>query len=199
MSRYSDAELEAEALASDPCAAYRLRFWRWRRARTPHPADATAPQMPPGMPATRGPFNREAMMKFRRDLNQIPDRRRRAGGPQLLARMRMAEPSSPLRPAARIRKKRNLSALRCVDSRALQPHRAPDGEEGSRNPRIRHPEHKVTEPKDSFTVVGEIPGSKTGCGNRYDGRLTLDSWTGGTGATDNAAGCAVALEAICEF
>ena len=56
---------------------------------------------------------------------------------------------------------------------------------------------KVTDPATSFNVIGEIP-AKTG---RPDPELVmlgghLDSWTGGTGATDNAAGCAVALEAV---
>jgi Zn-dependent M28 family amino/carboxypeptidase len=54
---------------------------------------------------------------------------------------------------------------------------------------------KVTEPADSFNVIGEIPSHAT------NGELVmlgghLDSWTGGTGATDNAAGCAVVLEAV---
>jgi carboxypeptidase Q len=54
---------------------------------------------------------------------------------------------------------------------------------------------KVTEPKDAFNVVGEIPGAKKNAGIVMLG-AHLDSWTGGTGATDNAAGCAVALEAM---
>jgi hypothetical protein len=49
--------------------------------------------------------------------------------------------------------------------------------------------------KDSFNVVGEIPGS-----SKKDEVVMLgahlDSWTGGTGATDNAAGSAVMLEAV---
>jgi hypothetical protein len=51
------------------------------------------------------------------------------------------------------------------------------------------------ENQDSFTVVGEIPAS-----GKSDELVMLgghlDSWTGGTGATDNAAGCAVALEVV---
>ena len=46
---------------------------------------------------------------------------------------------------------------------------------------------------DAFNVLGEIPG-----GSKKDEIVLvgahLDSWTGGTGATDNAAGCAVAME-----
>lgn len=48
---------------------------------------------------------------------------------------------------------------------------------------------------DSFNVVGEIPG-----GNKKDEIVMLgghlDSWHGGTGATDNATGCSVAVEAV---
>jgi len=52
-----------------------------------------------------------------------------------------------------------------------------------------------TEAEDSFTVTAEIPGS-----DKKDEVVMLgshlDSWTGGTGATDNAAGCAVTLEVV---
>jgi hypothetical protein len=48
---------------------------------------------------------------------------------------------------------------------------------------------------DAFNVIGEIPG-----GRKKDEVVMLgahlDSWHGGTGATDNASGCAVALEAM---
>lgn len=48
---------------------------------------------------------------------------------------------------------------------------------------------------DSFNVIGEIKGhSKHGEFVMLGGHL--DSWHGGTGATDNAAGCSVALEAF---
>lgn len=48
---------------------------------------------------------------------------------------------------------------------------------------------------DSFNVIGEIPG-----GRKKDEVVMLgahlDSWTGGTGAADDAAGCAVMMEAV---
>jgi hypothetical protein len=48
---------------------------------------------------------------------------------------------------------------------------------------------------DSFNVIGELPGD-----SRKDEVVMLgahfDSWHGGTGATDNAAGCAVMIEAM---
>ncbi|HUS05902.1 MAG TPA: M20/M25/M40 family metallo-hydrolase, partial [Bryobacteraceae bacterium] len=50
------------------------------------------------------------------------------------------------------------------------------------------------EAADSFNVIAEIPG-----GRKNDEVVMLgahlDSWQGGTGATDNAAGCAVVMEA----
>jgi carboxypeptidase Q len=52
-----------------------------------------------------------------------------------------------------------------------------------------------TEAKDSFNVTADLPGA-----TKKDEVVMLgahlDSWTGGTGATDNAAGCAVTMEAI---
>ena len=53
-----------------------------------------------------------------------------------------------------------------------------------------------TDENDSFNIVGEIPGT----GPHKDQVVMLgghfDSWQGGTGATDNAAGSAVMMEAI---
>jgi hypothetical protein len=54
---------------------------------------------------------------------------------------------------------------------------------------------KFTEPADSFNIVAEIPGTDPNAGMVMLGGH-FDSWTGGTGATDNAAGSAVAMEAI---
>lgn len=54
---------------------------------------------------------------------------------------------------------------------------------------------KFTEPENSFNVVAEIPGTDPDSGLVMLGGH-FDSWTGGTGATDNAAGSAVAMEAV---
>ena len=54
---------------------------------------------------------------------------------------------------------------------------------------------KFTEPADSFNIVAEIPGTDPNAGMVMLGGH-FDSWTGGTGATDNAAGSAVAIEAM---
>ncbi|MBK5295458.1 MAG: M20/M25/M40 family metallo-hydrolase [Acidobacteriia bacterium] len=52
-----------------------------------------------------------------------------------------------------------------------------------------------TETKDSFNIIGEIPG-----GRKKDEVVMIgahfDSWHGGTGATDNAAGSAVMMETM---
>ncbi len=53
----------------------------------------------------------------------------------------------------------------------------------------------IDEPTDSFNVVAEIPG-----GRKRDEVVILgahlDSWTGGTGAADNAAGVAIMMESL---
>jgi carboxypeptidase Q len=54
---------------------------------------------------------------------------------------------------------------------------------------------KFTPPADSFNVIAEIPGTNPDAGVVMLG-AHFDSWTGGTGATDNAAGSAVSMEAI---
>ena len=54
---------------------------------------------------------------------------------------------------------------------------------------------KFTDAADSFNLVGDIPGTDPNAGFVMLGGH-FDSWTGGTGATDNGAGSAVALEAV---
>ncbi len=54
---------------------------------------------------------------------------------------------------------------------------------------------KFTEPAESFNITAEIPGTDPSAGEVMLGGH-FDSWTGGTGATDNAAGSAVAMEAV---
>jgi hypothetical protein len=57
-------------------------------------------------------------------------------------------------------------------------------------------ESEILAPRDSANVIGEIPGT----GKHKDEIVMLgahlDSWHGGTGATDNAAGSAVMIEAM---
>jgi len=54
---------------------------------------------------------------------------------------------------------------------------------------------KFTEPADSFNVIAELPGADPNAGMVMVGGH-IDSWTGGTGATDNAAGAAVSMEVL---
>ncbi|HLJ47581.1 MAG TPA: M20/M25/M40 family metallo-hydrolase [Bryobacteraceae bacterium] len=56
-------------------------------------------------------------------------------------------------------------------------------------------QNKFTEPADSFNITAEIPGTNPDAGFVMLGGH-FDSWTGGTGATDNGAGSAVAMEAM---
>lgn len=56
-------------------------------------------------------------------------------------------------------------------------------------------ETRFTEPADSFNIVAEIPGNSPGAGLVMLGGH-FDSWASGTGATDNAAGSVVAMEAV---
>ncbi len=54
---------------------------------------------------------------------------------------------------------------------------------------------KFTPPGDSFNIVAEIPGTDPNAGVVMLG-AHFDSWTGGTGATDNAAGSVVSMEVM---
>jgi hypothetical protein len=54
---------------------------------------------------------------------------------------------------------------------------------------------KFTDAGDSFNITAEIPGSDPNAGFVMLGGH-FDSWTGGTGATDNGAGSAIAMEAM---
>jgi hypothetical protein len=54
---------------------------------------------------------------------------------------------------------------------------------------------KFTESGDSFNITAEIPGTDPNAGIVMLGGH-FDSWTGGTGATDNGAGSAIAMEAM---
>lgn len=51
------------------------------------------------------------------------------------------------------------------------------------------------DPAAAFNLTAELPGRDRGAGLVMVG-AHLDSWTGGGGATDDAAGCAIALEAL---
>ena len=54
---------------------------------------------------------------------------------------------------------------------------------------------RLTDVADSFNITAEIPGTDPRAGIVMVGGH-FDSWTGGTGATDNGAGSAIAMEAV---
>jgi hypothetical protein len=180
--RFSDAELAQEALAPDPSAT--------------SPFASPIPQRPgaaSGTPAT--PQGRAAIRRFRDKVNQfLADEGVAAtivpgtvadGGTVFGQGAGSEDPKRPLPPASIALTPEHYNRLvRLID------HKLPVTIELE----VRA---KISEPADSFNVIGEIP-ARSG---KADPELVmlgghLDSWTGGTGATDNAAGCAVALEVV---
>ena len=184
LKRFTDGELAAEMLAPDPSA--RSPF------ANPIPPVPGQPARPAGQPF--GPAAREAREKFRDKVNQfladegaivtlVPSYRATSGivfgsaaGSQ--------DPKKPVPP----------------------PSVALEVEQYNRIARLIDKKVPVTlefdiqnkfpdDTQDSFTVTGELPGT-----TKKDELVMLgghlDSWTGGTGATDNGAGSAVVLEAM---
>jgi hypothetical protein len=181
LKRFTDPELAAEALAPDPSA------------RSPF---ANPIPLVPGRPARPGgpPLDREAREKFRNKLNQflrdegalvtlVPSYRAAsgivfgsAGGPW--------DPKDPVPPPSVALEVEHYNRIaRLIDKKV------PVTLEFDIQNRF------LEETQDSFTVTGELPGT-----SKKDELVMLgahlDSWTGGTGATDNGAGSAVALEAM---
>jgi hypothetical protein len=185
LKRYTDAELAGEMLAPDPSA--RSRF------ANPIPLIPGQPARPGGPPAGQ-PFDREAREKFRDKVNQFltdegvlvtlaPSYRATSG---IVFGMNggSQDPKKPVPP----------------------PSVALEVEQYNRIARLIDKKIPVTlefdiqnkfldDTQDSFTVTGELPGA-----GKPDELVMLgahlDSWTGGTGATDNGAGSAVVLEAM---
>jgi hypothetical protein len=176
--RFNDAELQAEGLAPDPSIT--------------SPFASPIPQRP----AVAGaPVGRNAIRRFRDKLNQfyldegvaavVSPGRAGDGGLFMSEGAGSEDPKRPLSPASiALTPEHYNRIMRLID------HKLPVTLEVE----VRS---KVTEPADSFNVIGEIPAQ----GGKADPEVVmlgghLDSWTGGTGATDNAAGCAVVLEAV---
>jgi len=182
--RYSDAELTQEGMAPDPSA-------------TPSgvPIMAPSPTRPGGPPPAGSPANRAAIRRFREKLNQflldegvtatIVGGTSGDGGTVFAQGIGSEDPKKPIPPTSIALTQEHYNRLvRLIE------HKQPVTIEFE----VRA---KVIEPADSFNVIGEIPA----VGGKATPDLVmlgghLDSWTGGTGATDNAAGCAVALEAV---
>jgi len=178
LKRFTDAELASEALAPDPSL------------RSPF---ANPIPVIPGQPA-RPPFNREEREKFREKVNQfltgegvpvtLTPSYRQTSGIVFGSAAGSQDPKKPLPP----------------------PSVALEVEQYNRIARLIEQKIPVTlsfdienkffdDTQDSFTVLGEIPGT-----TKKDELVMLgahlDSWTGATGATDNGAGSAVVLEAL---
>src|SRR5580658_260412 len=185
LKRFTDSELAAEALAPDPSA----------RSPFANPIPLVPGQPPrPGGPGPGQPFDREAREKFRDKVNQfltdegvlvtLTPSYRATSGIVFGMNAGSQDPKKPLPP----------------------PSVALEVEQYNRIARLIDKKIPVTlefdiqnkfldDTLDSFTVTGELPGAA-----KKDELVMLgahlDSWTGGTGATDNGAGSAVVLEAM---
>ncbi|MGA2136437.1 MAG: M20/M25/M40 family metallo-hydrolase [Bryobacteraceae bacterium] len=188
LKRYTDAELINESYAPDPGA--RPMFGNPSEPpRYPYPGQPARPGGPGGMP-----FDREAREKFTDKLHQfltdegvlvtLTPSYRATSGVIFGAAAGSQDPKKPLPP----------------------PAVALELEQYNRIARLIEKKIPVTlefdiqnkffdDTLDSFTVSGELPGT-----TKKDELVMLgahlDSWTGGTGATDNAAGSVVVLEAM---
>ena len=181
LKRFTEAELASEMMAPDPSA--RSPF------ANPIPLVPGQPRRPAGQP-----FDRAAREKFRDKVNQflvdegvlvtLTPSYRATSGVVFGAAAGSQDPKKPLPP----------------------PSVALEVEQYNRIARLIEKKIPVTlefdiqnkfldETQDSFTVTGELPGT-----TKKDELVMLgahlDSWTGGTGATDNGAGSAVVLEAL---
>jgi len=174
--RFTDAELEAESLAPDPSARSLI-------------ANSLAPALPGGPP-----LDREARVKFGDKLNQfmrdegalltlVPSSRA-VSGIVFSAAGASADPKKPVPPPSVALEVEQYNRIARLIGKKIPVTLEFD---------IQNRFHDETQ--DSFTVTGELPGTSKKEEVVMLG-AHLDSWTGGTGATDNAAGSAVAMEAM---
>jgi len=184
LKRFTEAELSAEMLAPDPSA--RSPF------ANPIPLVPGQPRRPAG-PAG-APFDREAREKFRDKLNQfltdegvvvtIAPSYRATSGVVFGSAAGSQDPKKPLPPPAVSMEVEQYNRL----ARLIEKKIPVTLEFDIQN-------KFLDDTQDSFTVTGDLPGT-----SRKDEVVMLgahlDSWTGGTGATDNGAGSAVVLEAM---
>ena len=182
--RFTDAELAAEALAPDPSPA--SPFF------SPIPRQPPEPPEYPGL--IPGKYDREAARKWRNQVNQflidegviltlIPGYGT-DGGTVFATAAGGREMKDVVPPPAVALTLEHYDRIARLIEKKIPVSLQFDVEN-----------HMDGEAKDSFNVVAEIPGS-----SKKDELVMLgahlDSWTGGTGATDNAAGCAVTMEVI---
>jgi len=184
LKRFTDAELAAEMLAPDPSA--RSPF------ANPIPLIPGQPR-PAGVPPF-GPAAREAREKFRDKVNQfltgegvlltLSPSYRATSGIVFSAAAGSQDPKRPLPPPSVALEVEQYNRIaRLVDEKI--PVRLEFDIENK----------FLDDTQDSFNVTAELPGT-----SKKDELVMLgahlDSWTGGTGATDNGAGSAVVLEAM---
>ena len=186
MRRLTDAELAAEALAPDPSP--QSPFFAPIPTR-PREGPPPYPGYVPGKP-----FDREAAQKWRNKVNKFL---REEGALLTLIPGYGTDGGTVFATAAGSRE---------LKDEVPPPSVALTREHYNRIARLLEKKIPVTlafdienrmgdEAKDSFNVTAEIPGA-----GKADELVMLgahlDSWTGGTGATDNGAGSAVTMEAI---
>jgi len=188
--RLTDAELEAAATAPDPSsgnpAMLPLGFFR---------PGAGGRGAAPGGPGGRGgPAGRGAAMAFRTQLNKFL---REEGALVVLTPGNGPDGGTIMGQAA--------GSATTKDEDLPPPSVVLTNEHYNRIARLLDKNIPVTlefdlgarftDSGDSFNITAEVPGTDPNAGFVMLGGH-FDSWTGGTGATDNGAGSAVALEAI---
>ena len=178
--RYTDADLAAEAEAPDP-------------SRAAGPSNPVRPQRP-GQPATPRPSREERLRmqakiaQFMRDegvLLVLSESNNGAGGTIFAASGGSYDPKQPVSlPGVALMPEQYNRIARLVE------HQVPVKLE------FNIQNEFFNDNPDTFNITGEIPGT----GKDKDELVMLgahfDSWHGGTGATDNAAGSAVMMEAV---
>jgi carboxypeptidase Q len=191
LKRYTEDELVKEMYAPDPGA--RPFFGGNMNPNAappyPYPGQNGRPGGPGGMP-----FDREAREKFRDKVNQfltdegvlvtLTPSYRAVSGIIFGMNAGSQDPKKPLPPASVALELEQYNRIARLIEKKLPVTLAFDIQNKF-----------LDDTQDSFTVTGEIPGT-----TKKDELVMLgahlDSWTGGTGATDNGAGSAVVLEAM---
>ena len=187
LKRYTEAELTNEMYAPDPGA----------RPMFGNPSEA--PRYPyPGQPARMGPggmpFDRAAREKFNDKLHQfltdegvlvtLTPSYRAVSGVIFGAAAGSQDPKKPLPPPAVALELEQYNRIARLIEKKIPVTLEFDIQNKFFDDNL-----------DSFTVSGELPGT-----TKKDELVMLgahlDSWTGGTGATDNGAGSVVVLEAM---
>ncbi len=179
--RFTDSELASEALAPDP------------RPESPFAAPIPRPEGPPGPPGPPRPFDREgARRRANRRIQFLKDEGvlmvvsaglRGDRGTIFATAFGSREPKDPLPPPAVAIAVEHYNRIARLLSKKIPV-------------RLEFEvETQFHEEAQGYNVIAEIPGVR-----KKDELVMLgahlDSWIAGTGATDNAAGCAVMLEVM---